>query len=86
MLIAAFDPASTGQLACDRFAPGDRQDPLDRCRIGRIAVLRQPPPQGPPGEHRVGGGDGAGVGRIDLGGERVEEVVVGPHQVGGSRR
>src|SRR5829696_1990633 len=79
----AADAATPTHLGAPGLAPGHAEDPLDGRRVGRVGA-GEPGPHGPAGQRRRGGGQGGGVGGIQLGGQGGQELGVVGQESGGA--
>src|SRR5215213_8182471 len=80
------DAAAPTHLGAPGLAPGHGQDPLDGGGVGRVggARPRQPPAQGPTSQRLRGGGEGGGIGGVDLDRQGGQQVGVVGQQGGGA--
>ena len=82
--VVAFDAASPRQLTGCRVTSGHGEHPVDGVGVGRIAVELDPMAHRPGSEHPWGSREFVDIGRIDRGGEFVEELLVRAQEVGGA--
>ena len=80
----AFDTSTASQLAGRDLTAGNSEDPSHGVRVRRVSVVFEPLANGSRPQHSRSGCEGAGIGGVDVGGQFVEELVVGAEQVGGA--
>jgi hypothetical protein len=83
-LAGPLDTASARQLTRDRLAASDREHPIDRGSVRRVAVVGEPATDRSAGDRRIGSGDSPCIGGIDGVGEPIEQVGVVSQQGGGT--